>query len=174
MKKIIAGVDEVGRGSLVGPVYAAAVILDEKVDKKKLKDSKKLSKKNREILDIYIKKNCIWAIESASLEEIEKYLISHQGDPISDIREKIYFHFPSKYRCFLKIISEEMLSESALIKDLNGIEILSDFYEKDTKHSILIKTIKSSPEPLSLNQIVNLVQKSEPLMERRSILTRRP
>ena len=73
MKKIIAGVDEVGRGSLVGPVYAAAVILDEKVDKKKLKDSKKLSKKNREILAIYIKKNCIWAIESASLEEIEKY-----------------------------------------------------------------------------------------------------
>ena len=75
MKKIIAGVDEVGRGSLGGPVYAAAVILDEKVDKKKLKDSKKLSKKNREILDIYIKKNCIWAIESASLEEIEKYNI---------------------------------------------------------------------------------------------------
>ena len=63
MKKIIAGVDEVGRGSLVGPVYAAAVIFNEKVDKKKLKDSKKLSTKNREILDIYIKKNCIWAIE---------------------------------------------------------------------------------------------------------------
>ena len=75
MKKIIAGVDEVGRGSLVGPVYAAAVIFNEKIDKKKLKDSKKLSKKNREILNIYIKKNCIWAIESASLEEIEKYNI---------------------------------------------------------------------------------------------------
>ena len=44
MKKIIAGVDEVGRGSLVGPVYAAAVILKNKIDKKKLKDSKKLSK----------------------------------------------------------------------------------------------------------------------------------
>ena len=44
MKKIIAGVDEVGRGSLVGPVYAAAVILDKKVDKKKLKDSKKINK----------------------------------------------------------------------------------------------------------------------------------
>ncbi len=75
MTKIVAGVDEVGRGSLVGPVYAAAVILNKSVDKKKLKDSKKLSKKNREILDIYIKKNCIWAIESASLEEIEKYNI---------------------------------------------------------------------------------------------------
>ena len=75
MKKIIAGVDEVGRGSLVGPVYAAAVILEKKIDKKKLKDSKKLSKKNREILDVYIKKNCTWAIGSASLKEIEKHNI---------------------------------------------------------------------------------------------------
>ena len=54
MKKIIAGVDEVGRGSLVGPVYAAAVILEKKIDKKKLKDSKELSKKNREFLDVNI------------------------------------------------------------------------------------------------------------------------
>ena len=72
MKKIIAGVDEVGRGSLVGPVYAAAVILNKKIDKKKLKDSKKLSKNNREILEKYIKKNSYWAIGSASLIEIEK------------------------------------------------------------------------------------------------------
>ena len=72
MKKIIAGVDEVGRGSLVGPVYAAAVILNKKIDKKKLKDSKKLSKNNREILEKYIKKNSFWAIGSASIVEIEK------------------------------------------------------------------------------------------------------
>ena len=75
MKKIIAGVDEVGRGSLIGPVYAAAVIFKKKINKKKLKDSKKLSKKNREILYSYIKKNCIWAIGSSSLKEIEKYNI---------------------------------------------------------------------------------------------------
>jgi len=75
MKKIIAGVDEVGRGSLVGPVYAAAVILNKKIEKKKLKDSKKLSKKKREILNTYIKKNCTWAIGSASLKEIEKHNI---------------------------------------------------------------------------------------------------
>jgi len=72
MRKIIAGVDEVGRGSLVGPVYAAAVILKKTIDKRKLKDSKKLSKKNREMLDLYIKNNSIWAIGSASLKEIEK------------------------------------------------------------------------------------------------------
>ena len=72
MKSIIAGVDEVGRGSLVGPVYAAAVILKKNLDKKKLKDSKKLTKKTREILEKYIKKNCYWSIGSASLNEIEK------------------------------------------------------------------------------------------------------
>jgi ribonuclease HII len=72
MKSFIAGVDEVGRGSLVGPVYAAAVILKKKLNKKKLKDSKKLTKKNREILEKHIKKNSHWSIGSASLKEIEK------------------------------------------------------------------------------------------------------
>ena len=72
MKNLIAGVDEVGRGSLVGPVYAAAVIFKNNLDKKKLKDSKKLSKKNREMLEKYIKKNSYWSIASASLKEIEK------------------------------------------------------------------------------------------------------
>ena len=75
MQKLLAGVDEVGRGSLIGPVYAAAVILKEKIDKKKLKDSKKLSRENRKILEKYIKKNSIWAIGSASKIEIEKYNI---------------------------------------------------------------------------------------------------
>ena len=72
MKSIIAGVDEVGRGSLVGPVYAAAVILKKKVDKKKLKDSKKLTNIKRKILEKYIKRNSYWSIGSASLKEIEK------------------------------------------------------------------------------------------------------
>ena len=72
MKKVIAGVDEVGRGSLIGPVYAAAIILKKTLDKKKLKDSKKISKKNREILEKYIKKNSNWSIGSASKREIEK------------------------------------------------------------------------------------------------------
>ena len=70
--KIIAGVDEVGRGSLVGPVYAAAVILNKPINKKILKDSKSLAKYKREILSKYIKKNSIWAIGKASVKEIEK------------------------------------------------------------------------------------------------------
>ena len=72
MKRVIAGVDEVGRGSLVGPVFAATVIFKKNVDKKKIKDSKKLSKNKRNLLEKYIKKNSIWTIGSASLKEIEK------------------------------------------------------------------------------------------------------
>ena len=75
--KIIAGVDEVGRGSLIGPVYAAAVILNKSIDKKLLKDSKKLSKIKREKLAKYIKANSIWAIGKASVKEIEKINILH-------------------------------------------------------------------------------------------------
>ena len=70
--KIIAGVDEVGRGSLIGPVYAAAVILNKSIKKKVLKDSKSLTKVKREILSKYIKKNSIWAVGKASVREIEK------------------------------------------------------------------------------------------------------
>ena len=70
--KIIAGVDEVGRGSLIGPVYAAAVILNKSINRKLLKDSKSLTKSNREILSKYIKENSIWAVGKASVKEIEK------------------------------------------------------------------------------------------------------
>jgi ribonuclease HII len=75
--KILAGVDEVGRGSLMGPVYAAAVILNTSINKKLLKDSKSLSKTKREELFIYIKKNSIWALGQASVKEIEKLNILH-------------------------------------------------------------------------------------------------
>ena len=70
--EILAGVDEVGRGSLIGPVYAGAVILNKSINKNLLKDSKSLSKSKREKLFVYIKKNSIWAIGIASVHEIEK------------------------------------------------------------------------------------------------------
>jgi len=77
MNKIIAGVDEVGRGSLIGPVYAAAIILNKTINKKLLKDSKSLTKDKRKKLYKYIKKNSIWAIGQASVKEIEKINILH-------------------------------------------------------------------------------------------------
>ena len=73
--KKIAGVDEVGRGCLAGPVFSAAVILNNNINTKGIKDSKKISFKNRILLSEYIKKNSIFAVGSASVKEIEKFNI---------------------------------------------------------------------------------------------------
>ncbi len=71
MKELItAGVDEVGRGCLAGPVVSAAVILKEGINLKLLKDSKKITFKKREEISKHIKNNSYFAIGIASVEEI--------------------------------------------------------------------------------------------------------
>ncbi len=78
MKKlVIAGVDEVGRGCLAGPVVSAAVILKKSVNLKLLKDSKKITFKKREDIYEHIKENSYFAIGVASVEEILKLNILH-------------------------------------------------------------------------------------------------
>ena len=67
---ITAGVDEVGRGCLAGPVVSAAVILNENINLKLLKDSKKISFKNRIKIAEHIKLNSHYAIGIASVEDI--------------------------------------------------------------------------------------------------------
>ena len=67
---ITAGVDEVGRGCLAGPVVSAAVILKEGINLKLLKDSKKITFKKREEISKHIKNNSYFAIGVASVEEI--------------------------------------------------------------------------------------------------------
>jgi ribonuclease HII len=71
-KNKIAGVDEVGRGCLAGPVFAAAVILNKNISKKDIRDSKKIPFKKRILIANYIKKNSIYAIGTASVNEINK------------------------------------------------------------------------------------------------------
>lgn len=67
----LAGVDEVGRGSLAGPVMAAAVILPEKVNIGEINDSKLLSPKKRERLAGEIKKVALaWSVGLATVQEI--------------------------------------------------------------------------------------------------------
>lgn len=68
----LAGVDEVGRGCLAGPVFAAAVILGQNINTKNIKDSKKITFKRRILLAKYIKDNSVYAIGKASVNEIDK------------------------------------------------------------------------------------------------------
>ncbi|QPG04993.1 ribonuclease HII [Salinimonas marina] len=72
MYKTIAGVDEVGRGPLVGDVVTAAVILDPARPIPGLTDSKKLSAKKREALALQIREQALcWSIGRATPEEID-------------------------------------------------------------------------------------------------------
>ena len=71
MKKLItAGVDEVGRGCLAGPVVSAAVVFKKGINLKLLKDSKKISFKKRVEISKHIKDNSHFAMGIASVEEI--------------------------------------------------------------------------------------------------------
>lgn len=71
--ELVAGVDEVGRGPLCGPVVTAAVILDPTRPIVGLNDSKKLSEKKREQLFAEIKTKAVaWSIGRAEVAEIDK------------------------------------------------------------------------------------------------------
>ncbi|MDC9623115.1 ribonuclease HII [Xenorhabdus sp. XENO-7] len=75
---LIAGVDEVGRGPLVGAVVTAAVILDPARPITGLMDSKKLTEKRREALYLEIKEKALcWSLGRAEPEEIDQLNILH-------------------------------------------------------------------------------------------------
>lgn len=76
--QLVAGVDEVGRGSLFGPVVAGAVILDPKYRVKGLRDSKLLPAARREVLAERIKQHCLaWAIAAVDVARIDQINIYH-------------------------------------------------------------------------------------------------
>ncbi len=73
LSELSAGVDEAGRGPLVGPVVAAAVILDPKNPITGLSDSKKLTPQKRERLDLEIRSKALaFCVAQASAEEIDR------------------------------------------------------------------------------------------------------
>jgi len=76
--QLVAGVDEVGRGALFGPVVAGAVILDPKYRIKGLRDSKLVPKDRREVLAERIKEHCIgWSVAAVDVARIDQLNIYH-------------------------------------------------------------------------------------------------
>ncbi len=77
-ERLLAGVDEVGRGPLCGAVVTAAVILDPDNPIEGLKDSKKLSEKRRDALFDEIREKALaWSIARAEVCEIDQLNILH-------------------------------------------------------------------------------------------------
>ena len=91
----IGGVDEVGRGPLIGPVVASCVVLPKDFVLEGLNDSKKLSEKKRNLFYDYIIKNCVaYGIGVVSPEEIDEINIYEASRKamliaISKVREQI-------------------------------------------------------------------------------------
>lgn len=78
VEELVAGVDEVGRGPLCGPVVTAAVILDPARPIEGLNDSKKLTEARREALFDEIREKAVaWCIARAEVEEIDQLNILH-------------------------------------------------------------------------------------------------
>jgi ribonuclease HII len=76
--KLVAGVDEVGRGSLFGPVVAAAVVLDSSYRIRGLRDSKLLPADRREVLAERIREHSVgWAIAAVDSARIDQINIYH-------------------------------------------------------------------------------------------------
>lgn len=97
--KFIGGVDEVGRGPLIGPVVTACVVLPKDFKLDGLTDSKKLSEKKRNEYYDYIINNCIaYSIGSCTPEEIDEYNI-YQASRIAMIRaiNKVKEQIPLDY-----------------------------------------------------------------------------
>lgn len=71
--RVIAGLDEAGRGSLFGPVFAAAVVLDPQRPIRGLDDSKALAPERREVLASRIRERaCAWAVGAADVFEVDR------------------------------------------------------------------------------------------------------
>ncbi|MCC8399395.1 MAG: ribonuclease HII [Rickettsia endosymbiont of Platyusa sonomae] len=68
---LVAGVDEAGRGPLVGPVVAASVIIDQTKIINGIKDSKKLTRERRNLLYEQITQNYIWSVGIVYHDEID-------------------------------------------------------------------------------------------------------
>ena len=81
--RVVAGCDEAGRGALIGPLYAAAVILDPARSIPGIDDSKKLTAQRRELLAVEIRAKAIaWQVVSIAAEEVDAinvYEASRQG-----------------------------------------------------------------------------------------------
>ena len=136
---ITAGVDEVGRGCLAGPVVAAAVILPNSFNNKMLNDSKALSKKRRSLLREIIKKEADdWAIGISSVKEIEdinilnaSFLAMHRAISKLKINPEILLIDGNRFEPYKKIRHELAVKGDAKYFSIAAASVLAKTFRDD-------------------------------------------
>ena len=133
--KHIAGVDEVGRGCLAGPVIASAVILKKHIPG--LKDSKKLSPPQRNKLSALIIQNSFYSIGSASEQEIDEINIL-QASLLA--MKRAILNLPIKpqkvlvdgtHKPDINISVETIIGGDSLIAEISAASIIAKVYRDD-------------------------------------------
>lgn len=132
MKELVAGVDEVGRGCLAGPVIAAAVILNNSINN--LNDSKKISKDKREHLSTIIMQNSFFAFGHASHQEIDEINI-HNASLLAMKRAILNLNIkPNKvlvdglYLPDVEYKKEAIVGGDAIISEISAASIIAKVY----------------------------------------------
>ena len=142
---IIAGVDEVGRGCLAGPVTAAAVILNHPISG--LPDSKKLSAKQRMQLSEIIKQDALFSLGNVQNDEIDEINI-HQAT-LKAMHEAIInlpitpdlIYVDGKFIPNVEVNCEAVIGGDMLISEISAASIIAKVYRDE----IMIELDKKFP-----------------------------
>lgn len=136
--ELIAGVDEVGRGPLVGDVVTAAVILDPNRPIAGLADSKKLSEKKRQVLAEQIRAHALcWAIGRANPDEIDALNILHatmlaMSRAVANLSIQPQFVFIDGNRCpALTMPCQAVVKGDALVAEISAASIIAKVARDD-------------------------------------------
>ena len=154
--RCIAGIDEVGRGPLAGPVVAAAVVLPEEFSVLGIDDSKKLSEKRREELFVEIKKHAVaWGIGMADHQVIDEINILQATKlamrrAVHDLEQKLADagKAPLDYLLFDAVKIEELdLPQQSIIKgDAKVLAIAAaSIIAKVTRDRMMVKYAEVYP-----------------------------
>ncbi|MEH6939412.1 ribonuclease HII [Bacillus sp. JJ664] len=144
---LIAGVDEVGRGPLAGPVVAAAVILDQENELIGLDDSKKLSKEKRQYFVERIKSEAIsYGIGMASSVEIDELNI-YEATKLAMKRAIEQLHKIPEHLLIDAMKLPMEISQTSIIKgDETSISIAAaSVLAKETRDSLMVELAKEHP-----------------------------
>lgn len=148
-EKMEAGCDEAGRGCLAGPVVAAAVILPKTYQNPLLDDSKKLSRKNRDMLRREIIRYALaWSVAEVSNEEIDQinilnasFLAMHRAIDTLDIRPQLLLIDGNRFNPYAGIDHQCIVKGDGKFLSIAAASILA----KTTRDDIMTQYSKEYP-----------------------------